>query len=247
MIAAGVSGVGSLLGGILQNKWQKEAAQDQMDFQERMSSTAYQRAVNDMKMAGINPMLAYSQGGSSSPSGSQAQVSDVVGPAVASAQHGRRLTAEITNMEKQGSLLDAQRQASVEQAGLSFASAMKVRAETLGLGYDLKGAPLGLGDYGLEARKRALDLELGGYDIPGKRNIAEMEDSTFGRGMRYVDRVREGLFGGGGVGVLLPVGRAGRVARSAGRVGSDFALEAAKRRADQKVVDMLRRARQGRK
>lgn len=47
-------------------------AQLNRDFQERMSNTQYQRAAKDLAAAGLNPYLAYSQGGAGTPSGSVA-------------------------------------------------------------------------------------------------------------------------------------------------------------------------------
>ena len=71
----GISGSGLLSAGLSYygthetNINNKQMAQTQMQFQERMRDTQYQSAVKDLQAAGLNPMLAYSQGGNAAPSG----------------------------------------------------------------------------------------------------------------------------------------------------------------------------------
>ena len=57
-------------------KFNAEQAQIQREWQEQMSNTAYQRAVEDMQNAGINPALAFAGNANpaSTPGGSTASV-----------------------------------------------------------------------------------------------------------------------------------------------------------------------------
>jgi hypothetical protein len=135
-IISGLFGLGStLLGGLLGNSAQRSANRtnimlnrENRDWMEDMSNTAYQRGTKDMLAAGLNPMLAYSQGGASTPSNSAATVRPVdagaqaVGQAATNALGAMQTTAQTQKVMADTRLTNAE--ASIKEEQVPFAQRM---------------------------------------------------------------------------------------------------------------------------
>ena len=139
-IGSALSGaIGGLFGGDDgQHKAEEEAARVR-DWQRMMSDSAYTRVVKDLKNAGLNPMLAYSQGGASTPGGVQAPTFNRTMNSAATAQAaasnvsaGAAATTAQASSEKMKAETDyvaSQKQLAESQAALNVATLPKIAAD----------------------------------------------------------------------------------------------------------------------
>lgn len=132
------------------------SAQKEMDFQREMADTQWQRGVADMQAAGLNPALAYGQGGNAAPSGASASanattfngkavelgfISNLVGQFMELAKMPmemyeqaasiRNMYAQNENLRTQNILIGAQAEKTQEEArGIAIENKYKERKES---------------------------------------------------------------------------------------------------------------------
>lgn len=114
------------------NAFNAQQAELNREFQDKESSTSYQRGVADLKAAGLNPALAYSQAGASSPSGSTAsgvtaRFDSSAGAGISSAQRAAEFANDVATSAAQRDQIRASTAANVAQADLTAAQADNVR------------------------------------------------------------------------------------------------------------------------
>lgn len=230
-IIGGIASIGSaLIGGHGQsqaNESNAQQAKDNRDFQERMRATQYQTAVEDMRKAGLNPALAYQQGGAGTPSGAQAQMQNTAagaGTAAADAfrsfQDMRRTNAEIERTTAETDQIRTATQVSGQDLLLKIL-AKETGYRTFGEALErIKAEARGATNSANEAQASARIRQLA---IPEAEAIAGFYKSAMGKLDPYIN---SGAGAAGALGKLIPFLRAsGKPRKLLPRINRDHSIK----------------------
>lgn len=157
-------GILGAAGNFFTNSSNRRIAERQMEFQERMSSTSAQRAVEDYKKAGLNPGLAYDRG-ASSPGGASTTIGDITEKGISTALNARNAMAQLEiNREQLHNLRANTEKTKKEGQKVVHEQQLLAQAERFN---DINQPA--------DTALRQANALLAKYEIPGKQNTANLE------------------------------------------------------------------------
>lgn len=179
MMAAGVGSMTQMLGALFSHSMSKKEAKRARKFIEYMASTAYQRTVKDMRLAGLNPILAATQG--PTPSGTTAMA-----PAMQNPMAGAAGTA--LNAYRAARMIESEIKILKNQEEESYHRVSKVAADA-GLAEDQ--AALARSQRNLNE----IEATLRGTAVPAAKAQEELDKTQMGEYLRKLNRLIRSVLG----------------------------------------------------